>query len=102
MQQKGICLSPMAFEVIGHHREPPLAEDLPHDHHHSHHFNHGRVQHGESQKAPTGQGPLARGLADSDKVTVFTLQRMIAAIPLSFSILIPQEGAHSPGQAQSQ
>lgn len=102
MQQKGICLSPVAFEVIGHHREPPLAADLPHNHHHGHHFNHGRVQHGESRKAPTRQGPLARGLTNSNRHMVFTLQGMIAAIPLSFGILIPQECAHSPGQAQSQ
>lgn len=52
MQQKGLCLSPMASEVIWHHREPPLAADLPHGRHHGHHINHGRVQHGESGRPP--------------------------------------------------
>lgn len=48
MQQKGLCLSPVAFEIIRHHREPPLAKGLSHGYHHGHHSNHGRVQHGES------------------------------------------------------
>lgn len=54
MQQKGLCLSAVAFEVLGHHRQPALAADLPHGRHHGHHFNHGRVQHGESRLPPGG------------------------------------------------
>lgn len=49
MQQESICFSPVAFKVIGHHRQPALASDLPDGHHHSHHIDHGRVQYGESR-----------------------------------------------------
>ena len=55
MQQKGLRVSPVAFEVLRHHCQPALATDLPDGHHHGHHFNHGRVQHGES-RLPPGRG----------------------------------------------
>lgn len=60
MQQKSVCLSPVAFEVVGHHRQAPLASDLPDGHHHGHHTNHGRVQHGES--GPRQAVPVSRDL----------------------------------------
>lgn len=47
MQQESICFSPVAFEVIGHHRQPALASDFPDGYHHGHHIDHGRVQYGE-------------------------------------------------------
>lgn len=48
MQQKSLRLSHVALEVLRHHREPPLATDLPHHRHHSHHPDHGRIQHGKA------------------------------------------------------
>lgn len=52
MQQKGLCLPPVAVEVLGCHREPPVAADLAHGHHHGDRPNHGRPQHGESGPHP--------------------------------------------------